>query len=253
MTEFLLITLAAPLASFGEQAGNARRGSAERPTKSGLIGLLGAALGVRRADQAGQRALASGYALATRTWRPGGVMQDFHTFQSLPRNRQAETRADALRQKEHLETTLSTREYREDVLYEAAFVAETGAHWPLTALRDALLAPRFVLSLGRKSCPIAWPLFPQIMSEETVDAAFDTYAEKRRALAEKSGASHLEPLLRRRSRPRIIAYEDGAEPRRGNASTRRHRRYDQPGDRVRWHFEPRQERVFTLGDAEDER
>ena len=45
---WLVILIAAPLASFGEEPGNARRGSSDRPTRSALLGLAGAALGDRR-------------------------------------------------------------------------------------------------------------------------------------------------------------------------------------------------------------
>ena len=58
MSGWLAIVLAAPLASFGEEPGNAYRGTADRPTRSALIGLAGAALGIDRADGAGQKALA---------------------------------------------------------------------------------------------------------------------------------------------------------------------------------------------------
>ena len=53
MTEWLIIHLAAPFASFGEEAGNVRRGTADRPTRSALLGLAGAALGIDRADARG--------------------------------------------------------------------------------------------------------------------------------------------------------------------------------------------------------
>lgn len=244
MSAYLLITLAAPLASFGEQAGNARRGSAARPTKSALLGLLGAALGVTRDDASGQAALARDHQVATRSWRAGSLLQDFHTYQSLPRKHKAATRAEALAQKDKLETTLTVREYRQDVFYEAAFSATPDARWSLEALEAALRAPCFTLSLGRRSCPLAWPLCPVILEAETVDAAFDAYAETRAALAKD--APGLEQRLRRTSGPREIAVEDlrqlGARP---EASTA-HRRRDQPGDRVRWHFEPRTEHVAPL-------
>jgi len=67
----LVAFIAAPLASFGEESGNARRGSADRPTRSALIGLAGAAIGVEREDAEGQRALAASFLTATRTLSPG--------------------------------------------------------------------------------------------------------------------------------------------------------------------------------------
>ena len=61
MSGCLVVVLAAPLASFGENAGNVRRGTADRPTRSALIGLAGAALGVERADSTGQQKLVDSF------------------------------------------------------------------------------------------------------------------------------------------------------------------------------------------------
>ena len=74
---WLVVLIAAPLASFGEEPGNVRRGSADRPTRSALIGLAGAALGVEREDAEGQRALAASFLTATRTLSPGSAARRF--------------------------------------------------------------------------------------------------------------------------------------------------------------------------------
>lgn len=238
MTAFLIVTLAAPMASFGEQAGNARRSSAMRPTKSALIGLLGAALGVDRADADAQRALASGYRVATRTWSEGASLRDFHTYQSLPRGRSAATRADALAQRDALTTSLTVREYRSDVLFEAAYVAAEQARWPLERLAEALQRPRYALYLGRKACPLAGPLDPDVVDTETIDAAFQRYD------AERRGCRNKDRLWRWRE-PGALAVEDEAWLAPRNVTRRRHRRYDQPGDRIAWAFSPRSETVVS--------
>ncbi len=80
----LVVLIAAPLASFGEEPGNARRGTADRPSRSALLGLPGAALGITRDDAEGQKALRDSFLTATRTLRAGELLADFHTFQSLP-------------------------------------------------------------------------------------------------------------------------------------------------------------------------
>src|SRR6516225_7569004 len=101
---WLVVLIAAPLASFSEEPGNTRRGSADRPTRSALLGLAGAALGVERADRARQEALATSFLTATRTLEAGAPLSDFHTFQSLPAARGAvATRADALARRSDLE------------------------------------------------------------------------------------------------------------------------------------------------------
>ena len=80
MTEWLIVTLAAPLASFGEEAGNVRRSTADRPTRSALLGIAGAALGIERFDANRQRDLFASFRVATRTLRNGTLVVDFHTY-----------------------------------------------------------------------------------------------------------------------------------------------------------------------------
>ena len=58
MTDYLLMRLYGPLASWGEIAVGESRHSAMHPSKSALIGLLAAAVGVERSDEAGQQAMA---------------------------------------------------------------------------------------------------------------------------------------------------------------------------------------------------
>ena len=50
--KFLVFQLQAPLSSWGDTAVGEYRGSYEHPGESALIGLLGAALGIRREDEA---------------------------------------------------------------------------------------------------------------------------------------------------------------------------------------------------------
>jgi CRISPR system Cascade subunit CasD len=61
---WLVVLIAAPLASFGEEPGNVRRGTADRPTRSALLGLAGAALGIERADQQSQDRLSASFLTA---------------------------------------------------------------------------------------------------------------------------------------------------------------------------------------------
>src|ERR1700745_2837297 len=163
---WLVVLIAAPLASFSEEPGNARRGSAARPTYSALLGLAGAALGVERADRAGQEALAASFLTATCTLAAGAALSDFHTFQSLPTARGAvSTRADALARRSELETSITRRDYRSDGQWQAAYTTREGASFSLDDLRAALLRPRFALWAGRKSCPLAHPLAPLLVAE----------------------------------------------------------------------------------------
>lgn len=250
MSDWLIVLLAAPLASFGEEPGNARRGSADRPSRSALIGLAGAALGVERADRDGQAALGASFLTATRTLQPGTPLTDFHTFQSLPASVGAvATRAHALARRSDLETSITRRDYRADGLWQAAYWQRPEAPVPLETLRSAFLRPRFVLFAGRKSCPLARPLSPLIMMTEDAEDAF--LAHER----------HVEISLGRLAfdeASNVLAMDERIPTPTANRPTRLHRRNDEPGDRLRWHFSRRAERVHSMSrnaasDGEDVR
>ena len=91
------------------------RNSANRPSKSGVLGLIAAALGIEREEQARFDALRDSLGFAVRVDDPGQPAYDYHTSQVPPqkRNRRFATRADELAvPKTELKTILSTREFR---------------------------------------------------------------------------------------------------------------------------------------------
>ena len=126
MTDFLLFTLYAPLASWGDIAVGGARNSWDRPSRSAVLGLLAAALGIPREKQERHAALDIGYGLAVRLDAGGTSLQDFHTVQTAAepeirkmfgRKRPASRRA--LLSVEFRQTILSRRELREDALATA--------------------------------------------------------------------------------------------------------------------------------------
>ncbi|HUE78338.1 MAG TPA: type I-E CRISPR-associated protein Cas5/CasD [Sphingomicrobium sp.] len=248
MTRWLVVTLMAPLASFGERAGNVERPTADRPTRSALIGLAGAALGIHRADHEGQRRLAASFRVATATLRAGSLVSDFHTYQSLPSSSRPppQTRAEALSRRTDLVTSITRREYRADVWHEAAYALQEGAHWKLEDLSEAFRAPRFTLSLGRKSCPLSAPLDPKIIESDDLVELFQRRADSAWLDSSKS------VLARRHWRHRRgpIAAERREDLGTANRRTRQHRRHDEPGDRLSWQFSARRE--FVLPGIEEE-
>lgn len=171
MPQFLLFTLAGPLASFGEAAGHERRGTADGPTRSAVIGILGAALGIDRSDGEGQSVLAKGYGVAAATLSVGPALRDFHTYQSIPRGKAkgASTRAAALAMAaKDVATTITVREYLTDVTFTIAVWVREAAPWSLETVAEAIRRPVFAPSLGRRACPPAQPLAPRLV--EAADA-----------------------------------------------------------------------------------
>ena len=178
--EFLVFQLQAPLSSWGDTAVGEYRGSYEHPGESALIGLLGAALGIRREDEAAHAALRQGYGFAVGVQSGGKLLRDYHTAQvpgrAALKGRPHATRRDELGvPKDELNTILSTRDYRQEAASLIAVQPRNDVPYSLEALATALRKPRFVLYLGRKSCPPAAPLYPQIIKADSALAAFNDY------------------------------------------------------------------------------
>ncbi len=93
MTSFLLFTIYAPFASWGDIAVGETRGSWDRPSRSAVLGLLGAALGIVREDQAAHDALDIGYGVAVRADAVGVALRDYHTAQTADASRVRKARA----------------------------------------------------------------------------------------------------------------------------------------------------------------
>jgi len=243
MTSFLLITLYAPLASWGDITVGERRTSWERPSRSAILGLVAGALGLTRDDQAAHDALDSGYGVAVRVDARGRLAIDYHTAQSLPeaeiRGARPATRREMIRhgkEQHRLETILSVREYRADAAYTVAIWAREGARWPLSTLCAALKAPQFVPYAGRKANALAWPMQPAIVEADTLAAALTG----RPAL---DGGPMLEALRPPPAGPKSVSCDDDFAIERGLVGERIERRRDAQAQRTRWQFAER--RVIT--------
>ena len=171
MREHLLFILGAPMGAFGSQAGHERRGSELVPMRSAVLGLLGAALGVDRADTDAQSVLRR-VRVAVRALSPSVALRDYHTVQTVPEKvkRPNGRRAAVEAIGRGIHTTITIRDYRADVAIAAAVWGED-LYWSLADLAKALRRPAFVLYLGRKSCPLAAPLDPHIVQASDPVAA----------------------------------------------------------------------------------
>ena len=74
----LLLRLAAPLQAWGADSKFETRKTNREPTKSGVIGLLAAALGLRRDESEGLARL-TGLRFGVRVEREGQLLVDYHT------------------------------------------------------------------------------------------------------------------------------------------------------------------------------
>ncbi len=132
----LLMRLEGPMQSWGTRSRFTNRDTGLEPSRSGVIGLLCAALGrPRDASLDDFRPLA----MAVRVDREGRLMRDYHTAQQV---RRADT------SKTPQETVLSERFYLADASF---LVGLEGDKAFLDKLDAALRQPVWTLSLGRKS------------------------------------------------------------------------------------------------------
>lgn len=240
MPAFLLFRLYGPLVSWGTQAVGELRPSDTHPTRSAVLGLVGACLGLERADEAGQAALAEGYGIAIRIDALGAPVTDYHTVQAPPQKRGFAPRSRreelAVEQKE---TMVTRRTYRQDALSTIAIWARDGARWPLDAVADVMRRPVFMPYLGRKGCPLALPLDPQLVEAAGLLAAF--------VAADTLFAD--DELLRGLARdPAPTLCWDADPPGDPLPSGRETLRRDQPVSRTRWQFVDRVEHVAIMGD-----
>lgn len=253
MAAYLLMRLYGPMASWGEIAVGEARHSAVQPSRSALLGLLGAALGVQRDDEESQTALANGYRFGVKLVAIGSPLRDYHTVQAgtPARKERFRTRRQSLMAAK-VDTLLSTREYRCDSVAIVAVQATTQAPYSLEQLADALRKPRYALYLGRKSCPLALPVSAVCVEAESLKAALDDarfpplagLSERRVSPAAEVNA---DSRLFGRSAPRYF-WEDGMTA--GMTASFETVRHDQPISRRRWQFAPRREHVKVgEGDA----
>ncbi len=84
MPEYLVFRLYGPMASWGGIAVGEYRPGEKSPTKSAILGLIGAALGIRRDDAVAQARLRDSYRMATIAHAPGTLLRDYHTTQVAP-------------------------------------------------------------------------------------------------------------------------------------------------------------------------
>jgi CRISPR system Cascade subunit CasD len=183
----LIFQLQAPLSSWGDAAVGEYRPTADYPSQSAIHGLLGAALGIDRDDEEAQSALRTGFRIAVGVLDQGSLLRDYHTSQvpsrtDLKKRPHATRRDELLVPKEDLNTILSSRDYRQNAGSLVAVQPMAPAPYSLQELAAALATPRFVLYLGRKSCPPAAPLHPRVFGAGSIRAAFDAYQEQLSAL-----------------------------------------------------------------------
>ncbi|WP_201583367.1 type I-E CRISPR-associated protein Cas5/CasD [Psychrobacter jeotgali] len=179
--DYLVMRLYAPISSWGTLAVGEDRPTVNYPTRSAVLGLLSAALGIKRSETQKLKDLANSIGIASKTYSEGTILRDYHTIQTPTAGKGVKffTRKQEL-QSAKVETILSSRDYREDGLWVVAIWLKANANssmleyqFDLQQLQQALKYPKFTLYLGRKSCPLSLPLSPQIVTASHLKTALD--------------------------------------------------------------------------------
>ena len=145
----LLLRLAAPMQAWGVDSKFDTRSTGREPSKSGVLGLLAAALGIRRDDSAALGSLAE-LKFGVRVDREGQYLHDFHMAHSA------------------VTSYVTHRYYLSDAVFLCGLESEDREL--LEQYAYALTHPVYPLFLGRRSCPPTLPLVLGIRDEELMTA-----------------------------------------------------------------------------------
>jgi CRISPR system Cascade subunit CasD len=145
----VLIRLEGPLQAWSTQIKLGVRDTDQEPSKSGVLGLVAAALGMAR-DNEGMLTELRALQLAVRVDRQGSLLHDYHT-----------AGGGRFRGEKYLvygasESVPSHRYYLQDASFIAALAGEDGL---VDRIAAALQTPRWPLFLGRRACVPSVPLF----------------------------------------------------------------------------------------------
>ena len=158
MSHILFMRLAGPMQSWGVMSRFSRRDTGKEPSKSGVIGLICAAMGIDREDDGHPdfRKLAEAR-LGIRVIREGILQSDYHTASNIAKAGGGTK-----------DTELSTRFYLADADFIAAL--ESADRDLLVRVHEALKRPVWQLFLGRKAFVPHLPVFisdePMIFDNE---------------------------------------------------------------------------------------
>lgn len=169
----LVLELTGPMQSWGCQDAFDDRGTLAEPTKSGVIGLLAAALGRERGESIDDL---TSLCMAVRVEREGIALHDFQTAGCGKFNGElyGVYRSDGSNlTKSNAEKRGVTR--RKVYLFDAAFLVFLESDRPdarefLEILLKAVRNPRWPLSLGRRCCPPVTQIGIEVIDKSLEDA-----------------------------------------------------------------------------------
>ena len=164
----LLLRCVAPLQAWDTQSNFGVRTTGREPSKSGVIGLICAALGRSRTEAVDDLAQLR---MGVRVDQEGNILRDWHTALDV---RKASGRRPPY--PKHPKFTVTSNRY---YLTDAAFLVglEHDDQRFLQQIQNALNDPRWLLFLGRKSCPPSMPVYlPDGLQDAELLTALKNYS-----------------------------------------------------------------------------
>lgn len=235
----LAIHLSGTMCSWGDAFIGSYRSTDLHPSKSSVVGIISAAMGIGRDER--QTPLFTDYDYAVAASGLETKVRDYHTVQVSRTPQKEEVVRGGMRRMElergDLNTILSEREYVCNGYYSVFVFPKDSCEYTLEAMRDALENPVYTPYLGRKSCPLSYPMCPEIIEG---DRAYDMVASN----VFKPFIGDMERMFRDWERTSGRIYStfplDGTEP--FSEEVRR----DDMADRRRWQFSERREYCYRV-------
>lgn len=164
-TCIILLRLEGALQSWGEHSHFDYRDCASMPTKSGIVGMIGCAMGLRRGSEQ-LTVLSDKIRVAVRCDRTGRQNVDFHTVTADNAILNAQGKA-------RCKTIVTYRTYIQDAFFLVAIETDRNLAGEID---HAFHEPCFPVYLGRKSCVPSKPIYIGIMEEyDSLEEAMNRY------------------------------------------------------------------------------
>jgi len=166
------------MSAYGLQTFDIHRKINYFPTRSAIVGLLGAALGITRENHVQLYTLSQQIKIAVQVHNTGQKIVDYHTVQNF--------RSPVGKIQKGTKPTY--REYWCDSEHSFAITANNDI---IEQLSRAVKAPEFTLFQGRKSCPLTRPLFDSIIENDNPANALKSLEAKGQVFSDESGNNQI--------------------------------------------------------------
>lgn len=155
MSKHVLLNLEAQLQSWGEHSRFKDRTTLDHPTKSGVVGLICCAMGIRQKEEPHKMlAVSSKIKMRSFTIRKGSQLRDFQSIGTCYSSEDVLEKRYLLRKSGGAVADCPTKIFHKEYLQGARFLVDVEVDDDTLAqeIQAALRSPRWPMYLGRKCC-----------------------------------------------------------------------------------------------------